>query len=144
MRTLSRCGGRLGDDLVVQPLDLGRPLVAQKGKLLQLSSSARPAQLGTRTLPCSASREELPGYDATVATEILAGAEPFSATGGPVGVLVLHGFTGNPQSMRPLANAFAAAGFAVELPLAARARHERRGHGAHAMARTGRTAAEAA
>ena len=52
-----------------------------------------------------------------MATEILAGAEPFSATGGPVGVVVLHGFTGNPQSMRSLANAFAAAGFAVELPL---------------------------
>jgi carboxylesterase len=32
-------------------------------------------------------------------------------------VLVLHGFTGNPQSMRPLAEALAAAGFTVELPL---------------------------
>jgi carboxylesterase len=32
-------------------------------------------------------------------------------------VLVLHGFTGNPQSMRGLAQAFATAGFAVELPL---------------------------
>jgi carboxylesterase len=32
-------------------------------------------------------------------------------------VLVLHGFTGNPQSMRPLAEACAAAGFTVELPL---------------------------
>lgn len=29
---------------------------------------------------------------------------------------MLHGFTGNPISMRPLAEAFAAAGFAVELP----------------------------
>jgi len=38
-------------------------------------------------------------------------------SGGPVGVVVLHGFTGNPQSMRPLAKAFAAAGFSVELPL---------------------------
>src|SRR5436305_12482715 len=45
------------------------------------------------------------------------GAEPFSAAGGPDGVLVVHGFTGNPQSMRPLAEAFAAAGFTVELPL---------------------------
>src|ERR1700758_4296441 len=41
----------------------------------------------------------------------------FSAPGGPTGVLVLHGFTGAPSSMRPLAEAFAAAGFAVELPL---------------------------
>jgi carboxylesterase len=32
-------------------------------------------------------------------------------------VLVLHGFTGNPQSMRPLAEALGAAGFTVELPL---------------------------
>jgi carboxylesterase len=32
-------------------------------------------------------------------------------------VLVLHGFTGNPHSMRGLAEAFASAGFAVELPL---------------------------
>jgi len=47
---------------------------------------------------------------------ILPGAEPFSADGGPHGALVLHGFTGCPQSMRGLARAFAAAGFAVELP----------------------------
>src|SRR3954447_4486711 len=44
------------------------------------------------------------------------GAEPFSAAGGPDAVLVVHGFTGSPQSMRPLAEAFAAAGFTVELP----------------------------
>lgn len=49
---------------------------------------------------------------------IIPGAEPWSSPdGGPHGVLVLHGFTGNPQSMRPLAEAFAAAGFLVELPL---------------------------
>lgn len=45
------------------------------------------------------------------------GAEPFSAPGGPHGALVLHGFTGTPQSMRSLAEALAEAGFAVELPL---------------------------
>jgi carboxylesterase len=45
------------------------------------------------------------------------GCEPWSAEGGSNGVLVLHGFTGNPQSMRPLAEAFAAAGFTVDLPL---------------------------
>jgi carboxylesterase len=44
------------------------------------------------------------------------GAEPYSADGGSNGALVLHGFTGNPQSMRGLAEAFAAAGFTVELP----------------------------
>ncbi len=50
-------------------------------------------------------------------SDILAGAEPFSAAGSGNGVLVLHGFTGTPQSMRGLANAFAGAGFTVELPL---------------------------
>lgn len=47
----------------------------------------------------------------------LSGCEPLSAAGGASGVLVLHGFTGCPQSMRPLAQAFVAAGFTVELPL---------------------------
>ena len=47
----------------------------------------------------------------------MAGAEPFSHRGGPSGVLVLHGFTGNPQSLRPLAERLAAAGLSVELPL---------------------------
>src|SRR3954469_8701261 len=43
-------------------------------------------------------------------------ADAFSAPGGPHGALVLHGFTGNPSSMRGVADALAAAGFAVELP----------------------------
>jgi carboxylesterase len=47
---------------------------------------------------------------------ILPGAEPFSSPGGPLGALVVHGFTGSPHSMRGLARAFAAAGYAVELP----------------------------
>lgn len=49
-------------------------------------------------------------------TNIMTGCEPFSASGGRDGVLVLHGFTGNPQSMRPLAEAIANAGYTVELP----------------------------
>jgi carboxylesterase len=49
--------------------------------------------------------------------EIIPGCEPWSAPGGTHGALVLHGFTGNPQGLRGLAEAFAAAGFAVELPL---------------------------
>ncbi len=45
------------------------------------------------------------------------GAEPFSHNGtGAAGVLVLHGFTGNPGSMRALAEACASADFHVELP----------------------------
>jgi len=48
---------------------------------------------------------------------IIPGAEPESIDGGPNGALVLHGFTGNPNSMKGVAHALAAAGFAVELPL---------------------------
>ncbi len=47
----------------------------------------------------------------------MAGAEPLSVAGGPQGVLVLHGFTGNPQSIRGVVDAMADAGFAVEAPL---------------------------
>jgi carboxylesterase len=52
-----------------------------------------------------------------VTAPILPGAEPYSATGDARGALVLHGFTGNPQSMRGLALALADAGFSVEMPL---------------------------
>ena len=45
------------------------------------------------------------------------GCEPSSFVGGTDGVLVLHGFTGNPFSMRPLAQRLARAGYTVELPL---------------------------
>ena len=48
---------------------------------------------------------------------VLPGAEPYSATGDARGALVLHGFTGNPQSMRGLALALADAGLTVEMPL---------------------------
>jgi carboxylesterase len=47
---------------------------------------------------------------------VVAGAEPFSATGGDRGVLVLHGFTGSPCSVRPLAESLADRGYSVELP----------------------------
>jgi carboxylesterase len=52
---------------------------------------------------------------------VMAGAEPMShvATGGAPGVLALHGFTGNPSSMRPVAQGFVAGGYHVELPLLA-------------------------
>jgi carboxylesterase len=47
---------------------------------------------------------------------LIPGAEPFSHDGGPVGVLVVHGFTGSPKSMRPWAQALADAGMTVRLP----------------------------
>jgi carboxylesterase len=49
--------------------------------------------------------------------EIMPGAEAWSHDGTrPVGALCIHGFTGNPSSMRGVAEAFAAAGYHVELP----------------------------
>jgi carboxylesterase len=53
----------------------------------------------------------------TAQNPIIAGAEPTFYPGGPVGVLVLHGFTGNPGSMRALSERLAAAGFTVDMPL---------------------------
>jgi carboxylesterase len=47
---------------------------------------------------------------------LLPGAEPFAADGGPVGVVISHGFTGTPASMRPWAEHLAAAGLSVRLP----------------------------
>jgi len=51
-----------------------------------------------------------------MAIDLLEGAEPFSGGQGPNGVLLIHGFTGQPFTMRPIAQAFVDAGFRVELP----------------------------
>ena len=48
---------------------------------------------------------------------VLPGAEPFAVDAGRTGVLLLHGFTGCPQSLRPWAEHVAAAGYTVRLPL---------------------------
>ncbi|GAA2490904.1 alpha/beta fold hydrolase [Streptomyces thermolineatus] len=55
---------------------------------------------------------------------LMPGAEPFHHAGGEVGVLLVHGFTGTPQSMRPWADHFAERGLTVSLPLLP-------GHGTH-------------
>jgi len=47
---------------------------------------------------------------------VLPGAEPFRFDGGPVGVLLCHGFTGTPQSLRPWGEALAGAGLSVLCP----------------------------
>lgn len=62
---------------------------------------------------------------------IMPGAEPFFFAGNEVGVLVCHGFTGTTQSMRPLGERIAKAGYTVIGPRLA-------GHGVSpaAMART--------
>ena len=51
-----------------------------------------------------------------MSVDILPEGEPFSAVAGPMGVLVLHGFTGNPSSLRDLAHRLAGVGYSVELP----------------------------
>jgi len=47
---------------------------------------------------------------------VLPGAEPFEHSGGPVGVLLCHGFTGSPQTLRGWADYLAARGLTVSLP----------------------------
>jgi carboxylesterase len=59
----------------------------------------------------------MPRTPADDAHPLLPGCEPWSSPGGgPHGALVLHGFTGSPVSMRPLAEALADAGLVVEMP----------------------------
>ncbi|RZU25333.1 carboxylesterase [Streptomyces sp. BK239] len=48
---------------------------------------------------------------------VLPGAEPYRHAGGEVGVLLCHGFTGSPQSLRPWARQLAGHGLTVSLPL---------------------------
>lgn len=48
---------------------------------------------------------------------LLPGAEPFRHDGGELGVLVCHGFTGSPQSVRPWAQHLADRGHTVSVPL---------------------------
>lgn len=47
---------------------------------------------------------------------VMPGAEPIDLPGGPVGVLLSHGFTGTTQSMRPWAEHLAAGGLTVVAP----------------------------
>jgi carboxylesterase len=58
---------------------------------------------------------------ANAPADVLPGAEPFAFPGGGpdgrTGVLLLHGFTGTPMSMRPWGEHLAAEGFAVRCPL---------------------------
>jgi len=48
---------------------------------------------------------------------VLPGAEPYRHEGGEVAVLLCHGFTGSPQSLRPWAEHLAGQGLTVSLPL---------------------------
>lgn len=48
---------------------------------------------------------------------VMPGAEPLSHDGGPLGVLLSHGFTGSPVSMRPWGRHLADLGYTVRVPL---------------------------
>ncbi|MGV9456499.1 alpha/beta hydrolase [Streptomyces sp. NPDC003635] len=48
---------------------------------------------------------------------VLPGAEPYRHEGGEISVLLCHGFTGSPQSLRPWAEYLAERGLTVSLPL---------------------------
>jgi carboxylesterase len=52
----------------------------------------------------------------SVSVTVMPGAEPFEHAGGPVGVLLCHGFTGSPQTLRPWADYLAGKGLTVSLP----------------------------
>lgn len=47
---------------------------------------------------------------------VQANAEPFHASGSRTGVLLVHGFTGSPHSMRPWAEHLAGEGYTVSVP----------------------------
>jgi len=47
---------------------------------------------------------------------LMPGAEAFTHEGGTTGVLLCHGFTGSPQSLRPWADYLSGAGLSVSLP----------------------------
>jgi carboxylesterase len=51
-----------------------------------------------------------------VTAPVVPGAEPFEADGGPLGVLLLHGFGGSPGSLRRVGEWFADRGATVRLP----------------------------
>jgi carboxylesterase len=57
-----------------------------------------------------------PGSSGDASVALANAIEPFSADGGPTGVLLCHGFTGSPASLRPWAQALAEAGLTVRLP----------------------------
>lgn len=48
--------------------------------------------------------------------EVIKGAEPFLIKRGPVGILLIHGYTGTPNEMKPLAESLAADDYTVLAP----------------------------
>jgi carboxylesterase len=57
-----------------------------------------------------------PSQHQEASVPLLPGAEPYHHEGGPVGVLLVHGMTGSPASIRPWAQALADVGHTVDVP----------------------------
>ncbi|WP_375431633.1 alpha/beta hydrolase [uncultured Friedmanniella sp.] len=78
-----------------------------------LERLSRPARgLASRLLD----RSPLPPADAPTSAPVRPDAEPYAGGSGPLGVLLCHGFTGSPHSMRPWAQHLQAEGFRVAVP----------------------------
>jgi carboxylesterase len=70
-----------------------------------------------------------------MAYPVLSGAEGFAFPGGDIGVLLLHGFTGSPQGLRPWGEALRDDGHTILCPLLP-------GHGTHVKDLAGALAAD--
>src|SRR5580658_8184070 len=82
----------------------------------RLSGHARLLPIGVRSVgvACDDARERR--RERTAVMPVMPGAEPFFHSGGSTGVLLCHGFTGSPASLRPWADHLAAAGLTVSVP----------------------------
>ncbi len=102
-----------GLSLVLTPVPRDRPGPGVGGRL----------RAGPAPVPTSAYDDEVSApTDRTIA--VLPGCEPYRSEGGDGAVLVCHGFSGSPISMRPWAEHLAAEGYEVSLPRLP-------GHGTH-------------
>jgi carboxylesterase len=91
--------------------------LARHATMRGMPQTSFPGGRGGRDPQAGTPSSEPEGRGEAVGANVLPGAEPFSADGGPIGVLVCHGFTGSPRTVRPWAEHLAAAGFTVRAPL---------------------------
>ncbi|SDS06822.1 carboxylesterase [Friedmanniella luteola] len=82
----------------MSPASTSAPSSAVRGLLGRLTGYGRPAGPAPTSAP------------------VVPQAQPYAGGSGPYGVLLCHGFTGTPHSMRPWAEHLEAAGFRVVLP----------------------------
>lgn len=67
-------------------------------------------------MPRLVRRRPVDPAEAPTSATVVPGAEPYAGGSGPDGVLLCHGFTGSPRSMRPWAEHLERNGFRVVLP----------------------------